>query len=91
MKKLSARMLAARLRRERRHLDRAIEHVGSQSELARLLGVSPQAVRQWYTNETGVPPRRCPQIERLTRGKVMCEQLREEFEWVRVIRKGARE
>jgi DNA-binding transcriptional regulator YdaS (Cro superfamily) len=90
MKKLSARMLAARLRRERSFLDRAVAEVGSQSELARRLGISPQAIQQWYRNATGVPPLRCPQIERLTGGLVLCEQLREDLEWVRTIRKGAR-
>lgn len=44
------------------HLERAIEAVGSGQELARLLGITPQALSQWDK----VPMRRVLDVERLT-------------------------
>ena len=46
----------------------------NQSEIARQLGVKPQAVQQWFKRKT--PIIRCPEIERITEGKVTCEELR---------------
>ena len=40
---------------------------GGQSETARALGVSPQAVFQWLLDGK-IPPKRAIQIERLTAG-----------------------
>jgi DNA-binding transcriptional regulator YdaS (Cro superfamily) len=77
MKKLSARMLAARRRREQRHLKKVFAYVGSQSALARAFDIKPQAVQQWL--KKGVPPKRLRPLERLTRGLVQCEQLREDY------------
>lgn len=70
-------MRAARRRRETQALSRAIAHFGSMSALGRAVGVSYQAVQTWYKD--GVPLERCPQVELATRGKVQCEQLREDF------------
>jgi DNA-binding transcriptional regulator YdaS (Cro superfamily) len=44
-------------------LDRAKESVGGQAELARLLGVTAQAVSQW---DDGVPPLRVLEVERVS-------------------------
>lgn len=50
-------------------LQQAIRYVGSQTALARCLGIRPQAVQQWTT--TGrVPAERCLALEQATRGKV---------------------
>lgn len=57
--------------------------MGGNAELARLLGVSPQAVSNWKRD--GVPAEKCPLIERLTEGSVRCEELRPDIEW-RVLR-----
>jgi len=43
-------------------LERAVAVLGSSSELARKLGVSPSAVLQWKA----VPPKRVLEVERLT-------------------------
>lgn len=43
-------------------LDRAKERVGGQAELAKLLGVSAQAVSQWDE----VPPLRVLEVERVS-------------------------
>lgn len=46
-------------------LDQAIEVAGSQSSLARALGIKPQAVQKWAA--TGrVPSERAVEIERVT-------------------------
>ncbi|HCF6640419.1 TPA: Cro/CI family transcriptional regulator [Pseudomonas aeruginosa] len=44
----------------------AIEHFGSISKLAKALGISYEAIRQWEE----VPELRQYQIERLTKGKL---------------------
>lgn len=51
----------------------------NQSEIARQLGVKPQAVQQWFKRKT--PIIRCPEIERITGGKVTCEELRPDVNW----------
>jgi DNA-binding transcriptional regulator YdaS (Cro superfamily) len=62
-------------------IEAAAEIVGSQVELARLLGVTKSAVNQWKGPDRQVPAEHCPVIERLTRGRVRCEQLRPDIEW----------
>lgn len=52
--------------------------------LAKHFGVTPWAVSRW--RESGVPAKRCPDIELLTNGKVKCEDLRPDVNWS-VIRK----
>ena len=51
----------------------------NQSEIARQLGVKPQEVQQWFKRKT--PISRCPEIERITDGKVTCEELRPDVNW----------
>lgn len=77
MKKLSARMLAARRRREQRHFDRVVAVVGSQSEIARSLVVTPQAVQLW--RKDGVPLSRCKELADLTGNVVRPDQLLETY------------
>lgn len=60
-------------------IKRAAEVIGSQREMAKILGVTPGAVTQWLT--AGVPADRCPSIERMTRGAVTCEELRPDIDW----------
>jgi DNA-binding transcriptional regulator YdaS (Cro superfamily) len=80
MKKISARMRAARRRREQESLAIAAAEAGSYSALARQIGVSPQAVQQWAKKR--VPVRRCSGIERASCGAVQCEQLNEDYNLV---------
>ena len=61
-------------------LDKAIEIVGSQSNLARALGREPQVVHNWV-KRGNVPAEHCPAIERETGGAVTCEQLRPDVDW----------
>lgn len=48
----------------------AIKHFGSQSELARALGINKQAVHQWPDD---IPIGRAYQIEVITNGKLKVE------------------
>lgn len=48
-------------------LDKLFLYFGSQSELARRLGISPAAVTQWLVD--GIPAARAIEIEKMTDGK----------------------
>jgi DNA-binding transcriptional regulator YdaS (Cro superfamily) len=54
---------------------RACDLVGA-ANIARHLGVSPQAVNEWKVAKRPVPLDRCVQIEQATNGEVTCEELR---------------
>jgi DNA-binding transcriptional regulator YdaS (Cro superfamily) len=62
-------------------IDVASEIVGSQTLLAAALGVTKGAVPQWRTEGRRVPAEHCPSIERLTGGRVRCEDLRPDIDW----------
>lgn len=61
-------------------LEKSVGLAGSQSELARRLGVVPQVVHNWIKRGQ-VPAERCPDIERATDGRVRCEDLRPDVDW----------
>ena len=61
--------------------DVAASIVGSQAALGRALGVTKSAVGQWKESGRKVPAEHCPTIERLTNGKVRCEDLNDEVDW----------
>lgn len=61
-------------------IQRAVAIVGSQVALGAALGVGKSAVNQWVKG-TSVPMRHCPAIERLTGGKVRCEDLCPDMDW----------
>lgn len=63
-------------------LDKAIEIVGGLSKLAKALGVSTQRVSNWRSR--GVPESFAPEIERVTKGQVRCEDLCPETNWAYV-------
>jgi DNA-binding transcriptional regulator YdaS (Cro superfamily) len=56
-------------------IGRAVKEVGSQSALARAIGVSPQAVQQWL-EANRVPAERVLAVESATDGKVTRHDLR---------------
>lgn len=70
-------------------IDVAAEVLGSQKALAAALGVSTGAVSQWKEEGRKIPAEHCPVIERLTRGKVRCEQMRPDIAWGVLRRKPA--
>lgn len=56
-------------------LQQAINIAGSQVALAKAIGCVPQVINNWLRRGR-VPADRCIDIERVTNGKVTCEQLR---------------
>lgn len=62
-------------------LERAVEIVGSQSSLARVIGVSRSRVNNWLRRGDMVPPQLAPAIEKATLGKVKRSELRPDFPW----------
>lgn len=60
-------------------VEKASQACGGQTALAKLMGVSPQAVNKWKSGST--PAERCPDIERVTGGAVKCEELRPDVDW----------
>ena len=60
-----------------KHLLKAINILGSQSELARVLGVRQSVVHYWLNeSKRGVPAEYCNPIEKATGGAVKASQLR---------------
>ena len=59
----------------------ACELVGGQAAMASALGISASAVSQMALDQRQIPAERCPAIERLTKRKVRCEQLRPDVDW----------
>lgn len=54
----------------------ACGYVGGLQSLARHLGVAAPVVHKWATGKQAVPIIRCVEIEKLTSGHVMRQQLR---------------
>ncbi|MGD9946208.1 MAG: transcriptional regulator [Burkholderiaceae bacterium] len=70
------------MNREVHPIDRAASLLGiTQAKLGALLGVSKAAVGQWKQEGRQVPPEHCPKIERLTQGRVRCEELNDRIDW----------
>ncbi|WP_150590662.1 helix-turn-helix domain-containing protein [Pandoraea eparura] len=67
-------------------LAKAVEIVGGQSALALALRewhptIQQPHVAKWLKSPNGCPADYCPDIERLTKGQVTCEQLRPRVNW----------
>jgi DNA-binding transcriptional regulator YdaS (Cro superfamily) len=62
---------------EKEALEEAINIIGGQVALARLLGIKQQSVSQWLEN--GVPYRRVVAIEKATKHKVSRYRLKPSF------------
>ena len=62
-------------------LNDALAIVGGPSRLARVLGVTVQAVCFWRDGSRRLPAEHCPSIERATGGIVRCEDLRPDVDW----------
>jgi len=59
-------------------IEKVISILGSQTTLAKLIGVAPQSVHQWVA--AGKPPgNRVIEIERLVNGAVTRNELRPDF------------
>lgn len=62
-------------------LNLAIEILGGRPAFAAELGVSPQLVWNWLHRDQKVPAQHCPAIERLTGGRVVCEDFWPDADW----------
>lgn len=63
-------------------LEKAINIVGSVTELAKMLGISQSAVSNWKARGF-VPLDFCQPIEIATKSKVRCEEIRSDVTWIR--------
>lgn len=63
-------------------LSKASKHVGSQTRLAQILGVTKAAVGQWKQEGRGVPVKHCAMIERAASGVVTRRDLRPSDWWL---------
>lgn len=69
------------------NLREAIKRAGGVAYVAGHFGISPVSVYEWIS--TGqVPAERCPEIEKLSRRKVRCEELNSRVDWAYVRRTG---
>lgn len=60
---------------------KACRVVGGQAAMSRYLGVSSPTINQWTTGVRQIPAERCPEIEKVTKGEVTCEELRPDVDW----------
>jgi len=59
---------------EKQTIEQVIEFFGTQSELARLLGVSQQSIRHWVVRGH-IPLRRALQIEEISGGNIRLKDI----------------
>ena len=52
--------------------------------VATAIGMNEQYLYQCLTGRRSAPVDRCPEIERVTGGKVICEKLRPDVAWIRL-------
>ena len=57
-------------------LQKAVEHCGGQTALAKAIGVDQGHIWYWLNKSKSVPAERCEAIERATAGKVTKHELR---------------
>lgn len=62
-------------------IQKAVDHLGNATRLARALGITTQAVCFWRSGARKVPAEHCPAIEAATGGLVKCEDLRPDVQW----------
>lgn len=58
-----------------------IDRLGGPTAIARMCGIKPPSVFEW--RQRGIPPARCPAIERAIEGRMTCEELRPDVRWIR--------
>lgn len=62
----------------------AYTKTNTQSRLAAKLRVTPAVISQWIAGVRPVPVPRALEIERITHGRVTCEELRPDLKWHRL-------
>lgn len=54
---------------------------GEMARLAKFVKVAQPIVSFWVNGKRQAPAERCPEIEKFTKGKVTCEELRPDVNW----------
>lgn len=54
---------------------------GRAASLGRELDIPPVLISQWANGVRPIPAERCLEIEKITEGAVMCEELRPDVDW----------
>lgn len=74
-------------------LMRAVEMFGTRVKLAAAIGTTKASINNWLNEGELIPLKRCPEIERVTKGAVRCEELRPDLDWgvLRKVRVASRE
>jgi DNA-binding transcriptional regulator YdaS (Cro superfamily) len=62
-------------------IDLAVGIIGSMRVLAKELEITKGAITSWKNNGGFVPAEHCPRIEKLTEGRVLCEDLNSKVDW----------
>jgi hypothetical protein len=63
-------------------MQHVIDYLGGPAAVARVCACKPPSVIEW--RKRGVPPARCPALERATEGRFRVEQIRPDVSWRRV-------
>lgn len=63
-------------------MEDVIKSLGGPAEVARICGVKSPSVIEW--RQRGIPPERCPALERASDGRYPVERLRPDIRWHRV-------
>lgn len=70
------------IKTEKAALQRAAEILGGQAALGMAIGIDDRRrIWPWFNTDRRVPAEHCPEIERATGGKVLCEELRPDVNW----------
>jgi len=64
----------------KKDLSAIIKEAGGAATVASWFGISVISVYEWIKRGT-VPAERCPEIERLSLGRVLCEDLNDSVDW----------
>ena len=54
---------------------------GETARLSKAIKIAQPIVSFWANGKRQVPAERCPEIEKFTKGKVTCEELRPDVNW----------
>ncbi|MGL5949113.1 MAG: helix-turn-helix domain-containing protein [Aeromonas sp.] len=54
---------------------------GSIAKLARKMGLSQPSIHEWASGKYPLPMNRCIELEKITNGEVMCEEMRPDVDW----------
>ncbi len=66
----------------KQEVDAIIKFLGGTTAVANLCEVKPPSVTEWRVR--GVPPAKCPAIERASNGAFPCEEVRPDVQWARL-------